>query len=59
MQLGGSAAILAAGDRGRIPKLIPVRYDRMLASPFAFLRGSAAVMAQDLPHAWTTIPTLG
>src|SRR5215831_19966976 len=43
-------AILAAGDRTRIPKLIPVRYERMLTSPFAFLRGAAAVMAQDLKH---------
>src|SRR6516225_1757509 len=43
-------AILAAGDRTRIPKLIPVRYERMLTSPFAFLRGSASVMAQDLNH---------
>jgi hypothetical protein len=41
-------AILAAGDRTRIPKLIPVRYERMLTGPFAFLRGAAAVMAQDL-----------
>ena len=32
----------------RIARLIPVRYARMLASPFAFLRGSAAVMADDL-----------
>src|SRR5262249_58247637 len=43
-------AILAAGDRARLPNLIPVRYQRMLASPFAFLRGAAAVMAQDLRH---------
>jgi uncharacterized protein (DUF2252 family) len=43
-------AILAVGDRTRIPKLIPVRYERMLTSPFAFLRGAAAVMAQDLRH---------
>ena len=43
-------AILAVGDRTRIPKLIPVRYERMLANPFAFLRGAAAVMAQDLRH---------
>src|SRR5215831_5097411 len=41
-------AILAAGDRTRLPNLIPVRYQRMLPSPFAFLRGAAAVMAQDL-----------
>ena len=32
----------------RIARLIPVRYARMLASPFAFLRGSAAVMVDDL-----------
>lgn len=43
-------AILAAGDRTRIPRLIPIRYERMLTSPFAFLRGAAAVMAQDLRH---------
>jgi len=43
-------AILAAGDRTRMPKLIPVRYERMLTSPFAFLRGAAAVMAEDLRH---------
>src|SRR5215468_1029400 len=43
-------AILAAGDRTRIPKLIPVRYERMLVSPFAFLRGAAAVIARDLKH---------
>src|SRR5262249_41366183 len=43
-------AILAAGDRTRVPELVPVRYERMLFSPFAFLRGAAAVMAQDLQH---------
>jgi uncharacterized protein (DUF2252 family) len=43
-------AILAAGDRTRVPELIPVRYERMLASPFAFLRGAAAVMGEDLRH---------
>src|ERR1700724_4462323 len=43
-------ALLAAGDRTRVPELIPVRYERMLASPFAYLRGAAAVMAQDLKH---------
>jgi uncharacterized protein (DUF2252 family) len=43
-------AILAASDRTRIPELIPVRYERMLSGPFAFPRGAAAVMAQDLRH---------
>lgn len=41
-------AILQAQAKDRLQELIPVRYARMLASPFAFLRGTAAVMAQDL-----------
>jgi uncharacterized protein (DUF2252 family) len=40
--------ILQAQDRDRIPELVPIRYSRMMASPFAFLRGSAVVMARDL-----------
>ena len=32
----------------RVQGLIPVRYGRMLASPFAFFRGGAALMAADL-----------
>lgn len=42
--------ILAETDRSRVPELVPIRYERMLASPFAFLRGAAAVMAEDLRH---------
>ena len=41
-------AILEKQNTIRVPKLVPVRYARMLASPFAFLRGSAAVMTDDL-----------
>jgi len=41
-------AILSETDRDRIPALVPIRYARMLQSPFAFLRGSASVMAFDL-----------
>jgi uncharacterized protein (DUF2252 family) len=41
-------AILEAQAKSRLQELIPVRYARMLMSPFAFLRGTAAVMAQDL-----------
>lgn len=41
-------ALLEAQSKNRLKELIPVRYARMLISPFAFLRGSAAVMAQDL-----------
>jgi uncharacterized protein (DUF2252 family) len=40
--------LLQAQDETRIPELVPIRYGRMLASPFAFLRGSAVVMARDL-----------
>jgi len=40
--------LLRASDRWRIPRLVPIRYGRMALSPFAFLRGSAAVMAYDL-----------
>ena len=40
--------LLEAQARDRIPELLPIRYGRMMASPFAFLRGSAIVMAQDL-----------
>jgi uncharacterized protein (DUF2252 family) len=43
-------AILAASDRTRVPQLVPERYKRMLESPFTFLRGAAAVMAEDLKH---------
>ena len=32
----------------RVPELVPIRYGRMLSSPFAFYRGGAAIMAADL-----------
>ncbi len=32
----------------RVPELVPIRYGRMMASPFAFYRGAAYVMASDL-----------
>ena len=40
--------ILTAGDADRVPALVPERYRRMNASPFAFYRGAAALMAHDL-----------
>ena len=40
--------ILERQNASRLPVLVPVRTARMLESPFAFLRGSAAVMAADL-----------
>src|SRR5690242_18186482 len=40
--------LLEENNRPRLPDLVPVRYGRMLVSPFAFLRGSAVIMASDL-----------
>jgi uncharacterized protein (DUF2252 family) len=40
--------ILEVQARWRVPELVPIRYGRMAASPFAFFRGAAAVMASDL-----------
>ena len=40
--------ILRASDEGRQTDLLPIRYGRMLQSPFTFYRGAAAVMAADL-----------
>ena len=54
------AALPAAGDRpdpvtlleeqaaSRVQSLVPIRYGRMLSSPFAFYRGAARIMASDL-----------
>jgi uncharacterized protein (DUF2252 family) len=41
-------AILQEQAKDRLADLLPIRYGRMASSPFAFLRGSAAVMAEDL-----------
>jgi uncharacterized protein (DUF2252 family) len=40
--------ILIETNEGRISSLIPIRFGRMMQSPFAFYRGSAAIMAADL-----------
>ena len=32
----------------RVPELVPIRYGRMLVSPFTFFRGAALIMASDL-----------
>jgi uncharacterized protein (DUF2252 family) len=47
-------ALLEQSSKGRVPRLVPLRYGRMLTSPFAFYRGSAIIQAHDLattPHA--------
>ena len=43
-------AILIESSVGRIETLLPIRYGRMMESPFAFFRGAAAIMATDLAH---------
>ena len=40
--------ILADSMRGRVARLIPVKYERMVASPFGFFRGAVPIMAADL-----------
>jgi uncharacterized protein (DUF2252 family) len=40
--------ILSESNEGRISDLVPIRFGRMMQTPFAFYRGSAAVMAADL-----------
>ena len=40
--------LLQAQALTRVPELVPIRYGRMLASPFAFFRGAALLMAADL-----------
>lgn len=47
--------LLHQADAGRMPELVPIRYGRMLQSPFAFYRGAAGVMAADL----ATTPDIG
>jgi uncharacterized protein (DUF2252 family) len=47
-QRADPVAALEQQNAARIAKLVPVRMARMVASPFAFLRGSAAIMAADI-----------
>jgi hypothetical protein len=41
-------ALLEGQAASRVPELVPIRYGRMLVSPFTFYRGAALVMASDL-----------
>ena len=55
-------AVLEAQGAGRVPELLPIRYGRMLVSPFTFYRGAAAIMAFDLggtPHSGVTVQLCG
>ncbi len=40
--------LLEAQAQTRVPELVPIRYGRMLVSPFTFYRGAAKIMAHDL-----------
>jgi uncharacterized protein (DUF2252 family) len=47
-------ALLEAQAVTRVPELVPIRYGRMLTSPFTFYRGAAAIMAADLARTPST-----
>ncbi|KIF75558.1 hypothetical protein QR77_19950 [Streptomyces sp. 150FB] len=44
----GAVGAVEESSRGRVPELTPIRVGRMAATPFAFLRGAAGLMAHDL-----------
>ncbi len=46
--------VLEQEDVTRVPELVPIRHGRMIASPFTFYRGGAAIMAWDLSRTPTT-----
>jgi hypothetical protein len=50
--------LLIESSKGRIEELLPIRYGRMMVSPFTFYRGAAAIMAYDLSHTPSTGLTL-
>jgi uncharacterized protein (DUF2252 family) len=55
-------ALLEEQAKTRIPELVPIRYGRMLTSPFAFYRGAAYIMAADLsdtPHSGLRVQLCG
>jgi len=55
-------SLLEAQNKHRLPQLVPLRWARLAASPFAFLRGAAVVMAEDLagtPNSGITVQACG
>jgi uncharacterized protein (DUF2252 family) len=55
-------ALLERQAETRVPELVPIRYGRMLVSPFAFYRGAAGIMAGDLartPRSGLTVQCCG
>ncbi|GAB2816489.1 DUF2252 domain-containing protein [Streptomyces chlorus] len=54
--------VLARQSATRVPELVPIRYGRMLESPFRFYRGAASIMAADLatlPHTGLEVQLCG
>src|SRR2546421_4537091 len=54
--------LLGRQARTRVPELVPIRYGRMLVSPFTFYRGAAMIMANDLgpaPRSGLTVQCCG
>ena len=54
--------LLERQAKTRVPELVPIRYGRMLVSPFAFYRGAAMIMAHDLaatPRSGLTVQCCG
>ncbi len=55
-------ALLESQAESRVPELVPIRYGRMLVSPFTFYRGAALIMASDLagtPRSGLTVQICG
>ena len=55
-------ALLERQAKTRVPELVPIRYGRMLVSPFTFYRGAASIMAHDLaatPRSGLTVQCCG
>jgi uncharacterized protein (DUF2252 family) len=50
--------LLIENSKGRMEELLPIRYGRMMVSPFTFYRGAAAIMAYDLSNTPSTGLTL-
>jgi uncharacterized protein (DUF2252 family) len=47
-------SLMEESNKGRVKNLLPIRFTRMLESPFAFFRGTAIVQAHDLKNAPAT-----
>src|ERR1700727_2688022 len=58
----GPLELLERQAEARVPELVPIRYGRMLVSPFTFYRGAAVIMAHDLaatPRSGFTVQCCG